>query len=83
MLRIDVVVGLRDRDVHREPASAGVRARDPVHVGGAIPGVASACTATMLTRGTVLLLVTDWSVNPAAALPVGVLDHQAPVPGFV
>ena len=49
--------------------------------GFAISDEASACTASMLTRGTVLLLVTARSVKSAASLPF-VSSITAPVPGF-
>ena len=49
--------------------------------GHASPGAASSWTASMLTRGTALLLVTVRSVKPPASLPLA-SSITAPVLGF-
>ena len=51
------------------------------NTGFAIPGVASGCTAAIVTRGTRLLLVTASSVNGPASLPAA--SSITPLAGFV
>ena len=63
-------------------AVAAVFERITRNSGFAIPGVASVCSASMVTRGTALLLVTARAENVAASLPE-TSSTTSPLPGFV